>query len=177
MALRNLVRLPGRTALGLVGLLVGVAALTMLLAVTVAFRGQVAGTVLGSVVTLHVRGVDYAAAIMATALGAFSVADVITLNMRERATELATLRATGWGQSEITRLALVEGLAMAVIGSSLGVITGLALAIQLGGASAADLGLTAAAAGLGGVVVVLIALLAPIIRAGRVSPALVLAEE
>jgi putative ABC transport system permease protein len=177
MALRNLVRLPGRTSLGLIGLLVGVAALTMLLAVTVAFRGQVAGTVLGNVVTVHVRNVDYAAAIMAIVLGAFSVADVITLNLRERAAELATLLATGWGRGEITRLALVEGLAMAIIGSSLGVIAGLALATRLGGATAADLALTAAVAGLGGVAVVLIALVAPIVRAGRTPPALVLAEE
>ena len=177
MALRNLVRLPGRTSLGLIGLLVGVAALTMLLAVTVAFRGQVLGTVLGNVVTVHVRSVDYAAAIMAIVLGAFSVADVITLNLRERAVELATLRATGWGRGEITRLALVEGLAMAVIGSGLGVIAGLILATRLGGATAADLALTAAVAGLGGVAVVLIALVAPIVRAGRTPPALVLAEE
>lgn len=177
MALRNLVRLPGRTALGLIGLLVGVAALTLLLAITVAFRGQVAGTVLGSVVTVQVRGVDYAAAIMAIALGAFSVADVITLNLRERAAELATLRTTGWARSEITRLTVVEGLVMAVIGSGLGVAAGLILAAQLGVARASDMAVTAVIAGLGGIAVVLAALVPPIVRAGRVPPALVLAEE
>src|SRR5436309_331807 len=52
MALSNLLRRPGRTLLGAGALLVGVAALAFLLAINLAFRGTLVGTLLGQVVLL-----------------------------------------------------------------------------------------------------------------------------
>jgi putative ABC transport system permease protein len=59
----NVLRTPGRAAVGAVSLAVGVTALTVLAAVTLAFRGVVVGTLLGNAVAVQVRGVDYVAVI------------------------------------------------------------------------------------------------------------------
>jgi predicted lysophospholipase L1 biosynthesis ABC-type transport system permease subunit len=62
LALLNVTRTPGRTLIGVASLAVGIAALTLLTAVTVAFRGMIVGTLLGDAVVVQVRGVDYIAA-------------------------------------------------------------------------------------------------------------------
>lgn len=61
LALVNVARSRGRTTLGVAGLGLAVAALTVLLAVSFAFRGTVAGSLLGAVVIADVRVVDYIA--------------------------------------------------------------------------------------------------------------------
>ena len=92
----NVLRTPGRAAVGAVSLAVGVTALTMLAAVTFAFRGVLVGSLLGNAVAVQVRGVDYVAVTATVALGVLAVADVVFLNIRDRAAELATIRAFGW---------------------------------------------------------------------------------
>jgi hypothetical protein len=89
LAVTGLTRLPGRTLLGAASLVVGTAALTVLIAVQRAFQGTVTGTRLGDVVAVQVRGVDYLAAAMTLGLGAFAVADVAYLNITERRAEIA----------------------------------------------------------------------------------------
>ena len=42
------------------------------------------------------RAVDYLSASLAVILGATSVADVLDINLRERASEFAVLSAVGW---------------------------------------------------------------------------------
>ena len=61
LALVNVLRTPGRTVVGALSLAVGVTALTLLIGVTLAFRGAIGGTLLGDYVTVQVRGVDYIA--------------------------------------------------------------------------------------------------------------------
>jgi len=61
LAVTNLLRVPVRTVLGVVSVAVGVAALTLVLAITLAFRGAVVGSLLGDAVSLQIRGVDYLA--------------------------------------------------------------------------------------------------------------------
>ena len=65
----NVLRTPGRTLIGALSLAIGVMALTLLVAVTLAFRGAVVGTLLGNVVTVQVRGVDYLAVLATVTLG------------------------------------------------------------------------------------------------------------
>jgi putative ABC transport system permease protein len=99
LAVVNVLRTPGRSLVGAFSLAVGVAALTMLTAVTLAFRGTIVGSLLGNAVAVQVRGVDYVAVAATIALGVMAVADVLFLNIRERAAELATIRALGWPES------------------------------------------------------------------------------
>src|SRR5581483_4232170 len=117
LAVVNLLRTPGRTLIGALSLAVGVAALTLLIAVALAFRGAVIGTLLGDVVTVQVRGVDYVAAAATIALGVLTVADALLINISERAPELAALRAFGWPESALRRLVIAEGALTGIIGS------------------------------------------------------------
>ena len=120
LALLNVARTPGRTLIGVVSLAVGIAALTLLTAVTFAFRGVVVGSLLGDAVAVQVRGVDYIAAGATVALGVLAVADVVFLNITERAAELATIRSFGWRDTALARLVITEGAIIGVAGSLAG---------------------------------------------------------
>jgi ABC-type antimicrobial peptide transport system permease subunit len=176
MALSNLLRLPGRTLLGSAALLVGVAALAFLFAVNLAFRGTLVGTLLGQVISVQVRAVDYVSVALAVVLGAFSVADVLFLNLRERAPEIVTLRTTGWRESHLVRLVALEGVGIGLVGAVPGALLGLLLGMAVGGhpVQIAGAALFAAAAG---TLVATLASLVPALLTRRMAQPEVLAEE
>jgi putative ABC transport system permease protein len=134
LAAANLVRMPGRSLLGVVALAVGTAGLTMVVAVRWAFEGTAVGTVLGDVVSVRIRPVDTVSAAATVLLGLFAVTDVLYLNVRDRAAELATLRATGWSEFAVGRLIAYEGLGIGLLGALLGAGIGLASAAWFAGA-------------------------------------------
>jgi putative ABC transport system permease protein len=177
MALRNLGRAPGRALLGAAGLTIGVAALTVLLAINLAFQGIVAGTVLGDFLAAQVRTVDYASVALAIALGAAGVADVLFLNLRERAAELVALRAAGWRDRHLHRLVGLEGAAIGLAGSGLGVVVGLTIASQLGQADVRDLANAALGAGLAGIVAASLLVVGTVRLLTKLPPPTVLGEE
>jgi hypothetical protein len=176
MALGNLTRVPGRTLLGAGALLVGVAALAFLVAVNLAFRGTVVGTLLGNVVSVQVRAVDWLSVALAVGLGALSVADVLVLNLKERAPELVTLKTTGWTQGHLGRLVAYEGLGIGVLGSFVGALLGLGLAAQVGGVGPKVV-LAALVAAVVGAAAAAVASSVPALLVGRMTPPEVLAEE
>jgi putative ABC transport system permease protein len=177
LAVVNVLRTPGRSLVGAVSLAVGVAALTMLTAVTLAFRGAVVGSLLGNVVAVQVRGADYVAVTATVALGVLAVADVLFLNIRERAAELAAIRAFGWPESALGRLVVTEGAVIGLAGSLAGAAAGLAGAAGFAGQFPARLLLAATAAGLAGVLVTVVAALLPAQLLRRLPTAQLLAEE
>jgi putative ABC transport system permease protein len=177
LALLNVARTPGRTLIGVVSLTVGVAALTLLTAVTFAFRGVVVGSLLGDAVAVQVRGVDYVAAGATMALGVLAVADVVFLNIRERAAELATIRSFGWRDAALARLVVTEGAIIGVIGSLAGAGLGLAGAAWFAGQLPAGLLAIAAVAVAAGIVITATAALLPAALLRRLPHAHVLAEE
>ena len=120
LALLNVIRTPGRSLIGVASLAVGIAGVTLLTAVTFAFRGHIAGSLLGNAVAVQVRGVDYLAAGATIALGVLAVSDVVFLNIRERASELATIRSFGWRDGTLGRLVVTEGAIIGVAGSLAG---------------------------------------------------------
>src|SRR5439155_13255044 len=99
LALVNVRRARGRSLLAIAGLLVGVAGLTLLVAINRAFQGSLVGTLLGQAISLQVRGLDFVAVGVTIGLAALSVADVLFTNLRERAAEVVTLRTVGWRDS------------------------------------------------------------------------------
>jgi ABC-type antimicrobial peptide transport system permease subunit len=124
LAVRNLVRARGRSLIAVAGLAVGICSTVLLLAITTSFNGQLAGDLLGEAVTVRVRGVDYAAIAVMLAIGVFGITDVLYLNIRERAKELATLAATGWSRTDVARLITLEGSGLGLIGSLVGTVVG-----------------------------------------------------
>ena len=173
----NLIRTPGRTALGAGALAIGVCALTVLAAVLFAFRGAVVGTVLGDAVALTVRGVDVLAAACTVLLGAVAVADVLYLNIRDRAGELAALRAGGWTDAALARLVAGEGLGLGLIGGALGAAAGLGGAAWLVGEVSTRLVVVAAATAVVGALAAGVAAIVPAVLLRRLSTARLLAEE
>ena len=128
LALVNLTRLPLRTALGAAGLALGVAALTILVAIERSFQGTLTGTLLGNAISVQVRSADFVAVGLTIALAAVSAADVLYLNLRERAAEFITLETTGWSAAQLGRLVLLEaaalGLLAALVGATIGITIG-----------------------------------------------------
>lgn len=177
MALGNLFRVPGRTLLGVAALAVGVGGLTLLAAVTLAFHGAVTGSLLGDAVSVRIRGVDAVAVAATVLLGLVAVADVLYVNIRERAAELATLRATGWSSAALGRLVAYEGLAMGALGGVLGAGVALAGAAWFAGVLPPALLATATAVAAGGAVLAGLAALVPAWRQRAIPMAVLLAEE
>jgi putative ABC transport system permease protein len=177
VALGNLWRVPGRTALGVTALAVGVGALTTLVLLALAFRDDVVGTLLGNAVALRVRGVDLLAAITAMSLGILMVADVLYINVRERATELATLAANGWPNHALFRLVGYEGLGMGVLGAVTGSALGLAGVVWFVGELHATMVWLAAGIAIVAVVVAGLAAIVPALVLRGLPLSALLAEE
>jgi putative ABC transport system permease protein len=177
LALLNVARTPGRTLIGVASLAVGIAALTMLTAVTFAFRGEVVGSLLGDAVAVQVRSVDYIAAGATVALGVLAVADVVFLNIRERAAELATMRSFGWREAALARLVITEGAIIGVTGSLAGAGLGLGAAAWFAGQLPARLLASAAVAVAGGIIITALAALPPAALLRRLPATHLLAEE
>ncbi|MFJ4889957.1 FtsX-like permease family protein [Streptomyces sp. NPDC088788] len=181
LAMVNLLRVRGRTLLGASGLALGVAAFTTLLALTLAFRGEVAGSLLGNAVVAQARAADYLSVALSLALGAAGAVDVLVLSQRERAADLAILRATGWTNRELARLTLYEGIGLALLGSLSGAGIGLVAVMTLGrgvleGHFVAIVG-AALLAAMAATALVGAALTVPVRRLVRIAPAHLLAAD
>jgi putative ABC transport system permease protein len=177
LAVVNVLRTPGRTLVGALSIAVGVTALTLLVAVTLAFRGTVVGTLLGSVVTVQVRGVDYVAVAATVALGVLAVADALLISINERAPEFAAIRAFGWPEPALRRLVITEGALIGLAGSVAGAGLGLAVAAVFAGQIPPLLFAAASAAVAAGVLVTCLAALLPAHLLRRLPTAQLLAEE
>jgi putative ABC transport system permease protein len=170
LALANVGRLPGRSVAGGAALFVAVAALTIVVAVTQAFRSSLVGNLLGAAVSLQVRDVDYLAVGLMLVLADLSLADIVYLNHAERSDEVATLSAMGWTPGKLRALFAMEGLIVAVTGSVLGAAAGLGFVAALVSVSAAAVLAAVAAVGLG-VVTATIVILVPVSQISRRPPA------
>jgi ABC-type antimicrobial peptide transport system permease subunit len=176
IAFANVSRRPARIVSGAIGLFIGVAAFAALLAVQLAFQGQVAGSVLGDLVSVQVRGVDLIAAVLALLLGAFSVADVLAVNLRDRAGEQAVLSATGWRPATLFRLAFTEGMVVGIVGVIAGGAVGVGVATLLTGSALAVTPAVVLAATISLALVAAVVTL-PALQASRTAPAAALAED
>ncbi|MFC5661704.1 FtsX-like permease family protein [Kitasatospora misakiensis] len=177
LAVTAVLRTPGRSALGALALAVGVAAVSLVTAITWTFHGTVQGTLLGDAVSLEVRGVDVAAAVLTVALGLFSLADVLYLDACERDGEFAVLRACGWADTEVMRLVAVQGTLIGAAGALVGAGTGLALTVAFAGTIPAGLPGAVALVAATGVLAAVAASAAAAAIAVRRSPAGPLAED
>lgn len=177
LAVRNATRLRGRSLLGVLAMALGVGGLTVVAALQWAFHGQITGNLLGDAVSVRVRGVDTVAVIATVILAAAAVADVLYLNVRERSAELATLRATGWSDTALSRLVAYEGLLIGGVGAAAGAGLGLAAVGTFLGTVGPDLVRSTIAAGLIGILLAAVAAIVPALTLRRIPLAVLLAEE
>ncbi len=176
LALRGLTRVPGRTIVSALALAISVAALTVLMGLVIAFKGTVAGSLLGEAVVIEVTTADFVAVIVTALLGAAVIAETLSLEVRERAPELATLSASGWRDSRLAQLLGYEGVGIGLLGSLCGVGIGIAgaaaLATPIGPLIVASL----VAVGVG-VTIAAVACIGPALALRRLSVPQLLAEE
>ncbi len=176
LALANLARVPQRALVGVLGLVVGVAALTLIVGINQAFHGTLVGTLLGNAILFRISGLDFVALGVTIGLAACSLADVLFLNLRERSAELVTLRTLGWRQRHLAQVVALEAAGLGLVGGLAGALLGLALGLLLGVSVPPLLGAAALAAG-GGLLVALLASLLPLSRLSGLTAPVVLAEE
>lgn len=177
LALVNVGRTRARFLVAAAGLVVGVGALTVLIGIERAFHGSVVGTLLGNALSVQVRGTDFLAVGITIALAALSVADVLYLNLRERAPELAALRTLGWSDAQLATVVALEAFAIGLAGSVVGTALGIGVASLALGVPLAQVVLAAGLALVGGVAAALLASLVPLVQLGRLAPMAVLAAE
>jgi putative ABC transport system permease protein len=177
IALVNLGRLPGRTLIGAAGLMLGVAALTILVAIERGFQGTLIGTVLGSAISLQVRGADFVALGLTLALAALSAGDVLYLNLRERQAEIVTLKTLGWSDSETRRLVAIEAVLLAMGASVAGALLGVLVGALMLGVGVKILLIAAAIAAAAAVGAASVSSLLPLLRIRSLSAPEVLAAE
>ena len=124
---------------------------------------------------------------IALGVGAFVIFNTLSITLAQRIRELATLRTLGASPRQLKRSVLVEGFAMGVLASVLGLVLGLALAkglnalFELFGANLPKASTVVSArtiiVGLGlGIVITLVASISPARRATRIPPIAALRE-
>lgn len=177
MAMRAVLAAPGRAALTVVAVAVATAALSVLLAIQAQFQGAAVGSLLGDAVALQVRGPDLIAAATILLLAGVGVAHSLTIEVRERAPELATLRATGWRESTLAQMLLTQALLVGIIGAILGTTTAVAIQLAVLGALTPTMLAASAAAAVLGVAVAAAATWAPARLFARIPTPTLLAEE
>jgi ABC-type antimicrobial peptide transport system permease subunit len=163
--------------LGVLALTVSVAAVTLLAAVLVVYRNQVVGSLLGDAVTLQVRPVDLVATGATVLLGIVAVADVLYLNVRERAGEIAALWAGGWTDSALLRLVVYEGLGIGVAGAVIGALLGMIGVAAFAGGVTGSLVVVGALTALAAIVLAGLCSVVPALLLRRLPLAALLAEE
>jgi putative ABC transport system permease protein len=158
-----------------------VAAFTILLAVTLAFQGEVTGSLLGNAIVAQARPADYLSVMLSLLLGTAGAIDVLVLSQRERAGDLAVLRATGWTSRNLAKLTLFEGIGLALLGGLTGSVLGVAVVTALSADLLSGHLLMLGAAGLLGTLAALALIMAtlfvPIRALSRIAPAHLLAAE
>jgi ABC-type lipoprotein release transport system permease subunit len=176
-AIVNIARSPTRSLLAATSLALGVAALTVLVAITTVFHNTLTGSLLGSAITLQVRTSEYAAVAVIIVLATAGIADILYLGLRERDAELATLRAGGWTNAVVARLVVAEALWLGLAGSLAGAGIGLLAAATFAASLPHQLILIAIIAAAAGTAVAALAALAPTIAMSRLPIVPILAAE
>jgi putative ABC transport system permease protein len=80
---------------------------------------------------VYFRQLSYILGTMSLIVTVLLVATLLTITVNERLGEIATLRAIGIARGTVVRQVLIEGAALTLIGSALGILLGLATARYL----------------------------------------------
>jgi putative ABC transport system permease protein len=73
-------------------------------------------------------GIAFLFGLVALAVGSFLVANTLAMTLSERTREIGLLRAAGMTQRQVLNLFLRQGIAVALIGSAIGVVLGIGIA-------------------------------------------------
>jgi cell division protein FtsX len=111
---------PGRAVLAAAGVTVATTAVAAILAIQAEFNGRAVGTLLGDAVTIQVRAPDVAAAVLGFLLAGLGLFHLMATEVRERAMELALLRAVGWHRSTVLLVLVTQATLVGLAGAATG---------------------------------------------------------
>lgn len=114
-----------RNLLSLSALVLPTALLVVLTALTLRLEDRFFVTVLGAQIALQVGPFHYAMMVAAFALAAATTADLMSLSVLERRSELALLSAMGWPRKTLRALVLWEGVLWGLTAGLAGALLGL----------------------------------------------------
>lgn len=176
MALSYLLRTPARVVTAALSLALGVTSLAILAGIIQGFRGSVVGTVLGDAISVQVQQPDVIAGALLAVIGLASLADVIYLDIREQASNYASLRATGWRDRTLAALVAWQAACIGAVGALLGVVLALAGLALLGALTLTTL-LTTLGVGAAAVIAAVAVSLIPALALRRLPMATLLAQD
>lgn len=176
MAASYLLRTPARVITAALSLALGVTSLAILVGVIHGFRGSVVGTVLGDAISVQVQGTDVIAGALLAIIGLASLADVIHLDIREQASNYASLRATGWRDRTLATLVAWQAAGIGAVGALLGIVLALA-GLALLGALTPTTALITVGVGAAAVLAAVVVSLIPALALRRLPMATLLAQD
>jgi ABC-type antimicrobial peptide transport system permease subunit len=103
-------------SLGAAAIALGAAIFGVLVLISVAFRGQLDATVLGTYLAGQVRPFHLVLASLTLIVGAIAAAEIVTLSYLERRSHLGALRALGWPASAVVKLLAIQATALGLAG-------------------------------------------------------------
>lgn len=156
--------------LGAAAIALGAAILGVVVLISLAFRGQLDTTVLGTYLSGEVRPFHLVLAGLTLIVGAIAAAEVVTLSYLERRSHLGALRALGWPAWAVVKLLAIQATLIGVAGGVVSALVVLAAGILLQASYAAIGWGLLAAVGMT-FVATAIAVAAPLTLAYRANPA------
>jgi putative ABC transport system permease protein len=103
-------------SLGAAAIALGAAIFGVLVLISVAFRGQLDTTVLGTYLAGQVQPFHLVLASLTLIVGAIAAAEVVTLSYLERRSHLGALRALGWPALAVVKLLAIQASALGLAG-------------------------------------------------------------
>ncbi|MEW6568800.1 MAG: FtsX-like permease family protein, partial [Chloroflexota bacterium] len=133
LALRQIWRRRLRTLLAGTIVAAGVSLALILVHIIVFLHGRLRVTLLGELVSLHVRGYHILMTLSALVMGGLATLETLLLSVTERAAELGLLKAVGWKSRHIFTTVMLEGVLIAAQGGAAGAAVALLLIWLLSG--------------------------------------------
>jgi putative ABC transport system permease protein len=122
LVLRNLGRSRIRALISVLSLFLSASLLVLMFTGVLSLHQALQGTLLGDYVLFQTAVPQIAGCVIAIILTFLSVADLLLLQVRERQREIGLLQAVGWRPAWIQRLFVQEGLTLAILGTTPGVL-------------------------------------------------------
>ncbi|WP_214770304.1 ABC transporter permease [Exiguobacterium sp. s39] len=120
-----------RTLLSIIAIALPTGLFIFFLFVTFRLKGVLYATWLGEYVALEVGTMHYVAMGVALLIAILTTTEILWQNVNERRSQLAVLKATGWQDTLIRRLVLLEGLLTGLLAGIVGLLFALAMIWQV----------------------------------------------
>jgi cell division protein FtsX len=175
LALRQLMRRPGRLGLTVSLIATGTALSTLIINFIVNLQSVLRITFLGETVAIEIKSFHLLMVVTTLAMSALVVMENLLLGVMERKREIGLFKAFGWKHTNVFTEVVLEGLIIGLGGGFLGALAGTLAFGLLARTIYLPVGLVAGSVWLGGIILGMLAALFPAWQASRLKPIEVIA--